>query len=120
MFITMQVETTNKLSVAEAHTILGGILANFGKGENAVATVGVEVRREAKPKDDVDLGFGPGDDEGKEEAALTLTEVIAGFKKYAAKNSREDAGKILKKFKVKSVQDIPAEKYPAVMEALNS
>jgi len=55
-----------------------------------------------------------------EEEKTTLDDVVKAFQKYAAKYSREKAGKILAKFKVKSVRDIPAEKYDSVMKMLGA
>lgn len=56
---------------------------------------------------------------GKTPKALTLEgDLIPAFKKYAVKFSREKAGKILKKYKVDSVRDIPVSKFEAVMKEL--
>ena len=47
-------------------------------------------------------------------------DLIPALQKYAKDNSREDAAKILKKFKTKSVHDLKVSDYPAVMEMLTA
>lgn len=58
------------------------------------------------------------EDDADEEDTLNLKTVIAGFKAYAKKHSRDKAAAVLKQFKVKSVQDLKKTQYPLVMKAL--
>jgi hypothetical protein len=50
----------------------------------------------------------------------SLDDVIAGFQAYAKKHSREKAGKILAKYKITSVRDLPAAKYIEVIKLLST
>ncbi len=50
---------------------------------------------------------------------LTLEgNIIPAFQKFADKHSREKAGKVLTKYGVKSVRDLPKEKYPEILKLL--
>lgn len=50
---------------------------------------------------------------------LTLEKhIIPAFQAYAKKHTREKAGEILTKYKVKSVRDLPADKYAEIMKKL--
>lgn len=55
-------------------------------------------------------------DDADEEPKVTKKQLIAAFKEYASENSREEAGKILKKLKVKSVNDIDPDDYPKALK----
>lgn len=76
-----------------------------------------EMEAEAKveapePEEEVDLGE-------VEEKKLSLeNDVIPAFQKYAKKYDRAKAGAVLAKFGVRSVRDLPADKYAAVLEVL--
>ncbi len=48
-----------------------------------------------------------------------LSDVIAAFKDFADANGRPAAKKVLTKFKVDSVRDLPEDKYDAVLKLLN-
>lgn len=50
----------------------------------------------------------------------TLDEVIKAFQEYAAKHSRDKAGAILAKYKVKSVRNLPPEKFPEILKRLGA
>lgn len=74
-----------------------------------------------------DDGFGLGDDEEEAEekpakkSALSLDkDVIPAFQKFAKKHSKEAAFKILKKYGVKAVRDLPATKYTEVLKLLKA
>ncbi len=45
-------------------------------------------------------------------------DIIPAFQKFADKHSREKAGKVLAKYGVKSVRDLPKEKYPEILKLL--
>jgi hypothetical protein len=77
----------------------------------------------AAPAEEFDLGF---DGEGaavettetEEEAAPTYEDVIDALKAYAGKNGKEKAGKVLAKFKVKSVKDLKEAQYKDILVLL--
>lgn len=74
-------------------------------------------KKEKEVEEETDEEFSLGDE--KDEKELTLkSDIIPALQAYAREHSREDAAKILKKFKVKAVHDLKAEDYPAVMKAL--
>lgn len=51
--------------------------------------------------------------------ALTLEgHIVPAFQKYAAKFSRDKASKVLAKYKVKTVRDLPKDKYAEVLKLL--
>ena len=54
-----------------------------------------------------------------EQPPLTLSTVVKAFKDYAKIDGRDAALAVLKKFKVKSVQDLTVKQYPEVMKALD-
>lgn len=56
----------------------------------------------------------------KASSEQALEKVIAAFQTYVKKNSREKAGKILAKYKVKSVRDLPKEKYSEIIKLLST
>ena len=68
----------------------------------------------AQETEEVDLGF---EDTASEDETPTFADVVAAFQSYSAKYSREEAGKILRKFKVKSVKDLKPEQYKDVLKA---
>ncbi len=59
-----------------------------------------------------------GEDDDTEEKALAVEDVIEGLQKYAEENSRDEAKKILAKFKVKSVHDLKKSDYPKILKLL--
>ncbi len=55
----------------------------------------------------------------KKAKVLSLeADMIPAFQAYAKKHSREKAGKILNKFKVKAVRDLPPAKFPEILALL--
>lgn len=54
-----------------------------------------------------------------EETVYTQKDIIKAFQAYATEYSREKAAKVLTKFGVKSVKDLPQDQYAAVMEVLS-
>jgi len=46
-------------------------------------------------------------------------DVLPALQKYAAKNGREAGLNVLRKFNVKTVRDIPSDKYPELMSAIH-
>lgn len=91
--------TDTDVEVEEAKTAL-----KSAKGKKAAPA--------AAEEEDFDLG---GEEEAVEEKKITVKDMISAFKAYADANSREDAGKILKKYKVKSVHDIKPELYSKIL-----
>lgn len=60
-------------------------------------------------------------EEPKKATKLTLEgDIIPAFRAFAGKHTREKAGKVLAKFGVKSVKDIPAAKYADVLKVLRA
>lgn len=52
---------------------------------------------------------------------LTLEKnIIPAFQAFAKKHSREKAGKVLAKYKVKSVRDLPTTKFPEILKLLGA
>lgn len=85
-----------------------------------------EEGEEAPGEEDEDFNF---DDEeeveekkpaGKKKPVITESQIIAAFRAYASANSREAAGKILKKFGVKSTKDLTEDQYSDVLSLLTS
>lgn len=61
------------------------------------------------------------EDEDADEAeddGPSLEDMVSAFQKYAKKTSRDKAAAVLKKFKVKSVRDLKAKDYKAVLKSL--
>lgn len=83
------------------------------------APVEVAIDEDGEPAesqgDDLDLGDEP---EVKAEPKYTIEQIRKGFQAYAAKHSRDKAAKILTKYGVKSIHDIPEAKYPEVLKLL--
>lgn len=80
---------------------------------------GLENGDDSDGDDDVDNAEEDDDsdtDDADEEPKVTKKQLIAAFKEYASENSREEAGKILKKLKVKSVNDIDPDDYPKALK----
>ena len=77
--------------------------------------------KKSKPAPEVeepeDMDLGEEEDSEDEDQELDLADVIEALKAYAKKTSRDDAKKILKKFKVKSVQDLKPDQYAKIIEA---
>lgn len=76
-----------------------------------------------EPEETFDLGFGDdlpsdADAEEAEEKGPSLEDVISGFKAFAQKKGRDKAGKVLAKYKVKSVNDLPEESYAKVLKEI--
>lgn len=69
-------------------------------------------------EEDFDLGIGDDEEAAEEEKVITLTDVINGFKVFAKTKGRDKAAAVLKKFKAKSVQELKADQYAAVLEAI--
>lgn len=71
------------------------------------------VVEEEPASDDIDLG--------DEEKTPTLeNDIIPAFQAYAKKHSREAAAKVLAKYKVKSVRDLPEAKFGEVIKTLGA
>lgn len=77
-----------------------------------------ENEEESEEETEEEEESGESESEEEEAPSVSLQDVIGAFQKYAKKNSREDAAKVLKKFKVKSVKDLKKDQYPAVLKAL--
>lgn len=105
---------------------VGEMKAKRGRpaGKKTQATTAAPTNDDALEAEDedtpLDMGFDASEDE--EAGALkTLTlkdDIIPAFKAYAKKHSYAEAGAVLKKFKVKSVAELPKEKYAQVMTTL--
>lgn len=54
----------------------------------------------------------------EEEEGPTADDIVEAFQKYAKKNSRDAAAKVLKSFKVKSVRELKKADYAKVLKAL--
>jgi len=80
-----------------------------------------ETDTEEESEDDLDFGDEPAKSEKKK---LTLDgNIIPAFKEFVSRHGedgRTKAGEILAKFKVKSVRDLPEEKYTDVMKLLKA
>lgn len=79
--------------------------------------------KKAKVLAEAEEQFDLGDDEEEEDKkknTLSLKDIIAGFKAYAADNGRDEALKILKKYKVKNVNELKKDSYHKVMNDLEA
>lgn len=80
----------------------------------------------ATTNDDYDLGetdekTEDDSEEDTSEAALTLDgDIIPAFQAYAKKHSREKAAKVLAKYKVTSVRELPEKTWNDVLKTLNA
>jgi len=83
--------------------------------------------KKAKKEKVIEETFDLDDESEKEEPAeeledkeeeISLNDILEGFKEYAKAKGRDKAVAILTKLKVKSVKDIPPEKFKKVLEAL--
>lgn len=125
MKVTISIECSSPTEVTAVQTALASIL---NKGEAAPAketktTKKTDTKKEEsaptpEPEAAVDLGFDDAPAATEPAKALTLEDVVEGFKGYAQKNGRENAGKVLGKFGVKSVRDLKPDSYEKVMKAL--
>lgn len=70
---------------------------------------------EPAPEENFDLG----EETPAAEPEITLEQVVAGFQKFAKDHGRDKAGRILGSYGVKSVRDLPKEKYSDVMKKLS-
>lgn len=95
---------------------------DFGTEEAEDASNELELSSDDAPEaEDDEVEEAPAKPAAKKAAPKkTLDDVIAAFRAYAAKHSREKAAAVLKKLDVKSVRDIPAEKYDGVLKVLNA
>lgn len=120
--VTIQVKNMKELAVLAGNLAVLGTTGEVSEvsqapSTKAAAPAGKKAAAPAAPTEpEVDLGF----DTATEAAApaITLEDVIKGFKEFAAKNDREKAGKILGKFGVKSVRDLKETDFEKVMKAL--
>lgn len=88
---------------------------------------GRKPKAQAATQDEDDLNFGDadeaeGDELGLDEPAYTLEgDIIPAFRKFIERHNgdKAKAGKILEAHGVKSVRDLPAEKFGEVMAALS-
>jgi hypothetical protein len=120
----IQVTVTGPISVADitaAERILKTLSTISGEGQTTTETTG---KRGKKAQETVDLGFDETEedeeetDDAEEEESETeyeLSDVISAFKTYAKENTREKAGKILKKLGVKSLTDLKPAQYEKAM-----
>lgn len=76
------------------------------------------VKRGRKPKVEVKEEAFEVPEPSVELVSYTLDDIIDALKKYAAKNSREKAIKVLEKFDVKSVRDIPENRFSEFLDSL--
>lgn len=91
------------------------VSAKKGNGGDAIPPLAA-----GEEEDALDIPEAAADME-KEVPKLSLTKhVIPAFKKYAEENSREDALKVLKSFKVKSVSELKPTQYKAVLNSLGA
>lgn len=77
-------------------------------------------KKEKVVEETFDLGFEESEADDKEEDVKgpSLEDVIAGFKNFAQKKGRDKAGKVLAKYKVKSVNDLPESSYAKVLKEI--
>ncbi len=61
-----------------------------------------------------DLGFEDEEPED-EEKEVTIDQIRAAFQAYARKHTRDKAAAVLAKYKVKSVNDLPKDKYAEIL-----
>lgn len=92
--------------------------------QNALASTkrAPKTTKQAKVVEETNDELDFGDEEEDEKALVipyTLTDMMNAFKAYAAKTSRDKAGAILKKYKVKSVRELPEQHYNAVMDLIS-
>lgn len=69
---------------------------------------------------DVDLGFDDMETEPVQIKTVSLETVITAFQKFAQAGHKDAAVAILKKYKVKSVRDLPAAKYDEILKQLKA
>lgn len=69
----------------------------------------------AKPVEEEEE-FNLGETEEEAPVKVTIKDVVTGFQAYAKANGRDEAAKILKKFKVKNVHDLKPEQYAKALE----
>lgn len=134
MKVTIHCEGTQAEIVSQlmdaAHTFGGGAVATpkaekpakSTKAEKPapVETEADEVEETEIESDDADLEVEeekPAAKKGKAKE-ISLDDVRAALKTYAAKNSRDKAIAVLKKFKVKSILDLDPAQYGEVMKVL--
>lgn len=106
------------------------------KVANKKMTAAAPVVEEEEETDDIDMSE-LGDEEENDDVDLAVEEkvqaakpakaaigleshIIPAFQKYAKKYDREKAAKVLAKYKVKSVRDIPEAKYGEVLKVLGA
>jgi len=73
---------------------------------------------EIEETEDIDDGIGEIDEDETPTKYTLEADIIPAFQAYAKKHNREKAGKVLIKFGVKSVRDLPTAKYHEVLETL--
>lgn len=121
MKVTINVEVEN---IEEGAKVLAALFdgpaptkpAAAGKGKSKPAPPPAE----EETTDEGDGGFGDDDTTTDDEPTVSLEDCIKALKGYATKHDRPAAMAVLKKFKVKSVQDLDEEHYPALLTALKA
>ena len=93
---------------AEVLALLNGPAPKATKAAKAAAIV-----------EDEDIEIDDEEIEDDDAPKATLKAVNTAMKKYAADNGREAAGKLLKKFKVKSTEDLDSKDYARIIKAAN-
>lgn len=73
---------------------------------------------EEKTEEPIDLGFDTTPTPAPAAKKLTLEDVIGKLQEYAGKHGRDNAGKILGKFGVKSVRDLKEDSYEKFIKEL--
>lgn len=134
--ITLSIAPNTK-SIQEALALLATMNTALG-GTAAEAPVTKKAGKKAKPaeEDAEEFSLDESDDaeaeemteegeddapaEEDEEPETSIDDVREAMKKYAAKNGREKAVKLLAKFKVKSINDLKSKDYDAVIKATKS
>lgn len=123
MEIQINVDVTNKKDIESAINTLMLL-----KGEEIKSAKAAEPEAEALPNGHIKEKKKAKKEEAEtfdldaaveeETKKITLTEVIKAFQNYATKHSRQEAAKILAKFKAKSVKDMKEEHYEKALKLL--
>ncbi len=126
----MQVSLTLTGDAKALAKILGTVAETDGVEVEKVVTVAETEApkkrgRPAKAKEEVaepeetteeDLGFGDDETpEDEEEKEISIDDIRAAFQAYARKHTRDKAAAVLAKYKVKSVNDLPKDKYAEIL-----